>query len=287
MTKVKFFSDYERSENLLKRFEANYPINDDQLMFTVDDDYNYAVVFNRSDEPIKPGAKIITVIQEPSWSEAHQYKTFLTNSDYLLVHDPELFELNNQVKLGKHVIESPAYMFYDDKIHYSFFNNPEPVKKERKLSIIMSSISFSHGNYRKRLDLLVKILRSDLDIDIYGRGFNIPDKRYKGQLEYKHVGLMPYEYSIAVENSNEKNYVSEKFSDCVLCNTIPIYNGAPNVSEIYDDRFFKTIDLNSPTIIDDIREIIAIPAPYSNVNKDLYFNKYNLYNKLKEIIFGD
>ena len=285
--KVKFFSDYDTSENLLNRFRNNYDIYDNILGFTVNDDYNFAVLFNRSDEPIKPWAKTITVIQEPSFSEAHQYKTSLTNSDYLIIHDAHLFEEKYQIRLGGKVIESPSYMFYNDQIPYHYFDGAEQIKKQKKLSVIMSGLYFSRGNYRKRIALLERLLASDLDVDIYGRGLDISDPRYKGPLVNKHSGLIPYEYSIAIENSNERNYVSEKFIDCVLCNTTPIYNGAPNIKEIYDERYFKTIDLDSPTIIEDIRNIIRERAPGSLVNKKIYQNKFNLYTKLKEIVFGD
>jgi len=285
--KVKFFSDYDTSENLLNRFRNNYDIYDNILGFTVNDDYNFAVLFNRSDEPIKPWAKTITVIQEPSISEAHQYKTSLTNSDYLIIHDAHLFEEKYQIRLGGKVIESPSFMFYNDQIPYHYFDGAEQIKKQKKLSVIMSGLYFSRGNYRKRIALLERLLASDLDMDIYGRGLDISDPRYKGPLVNKHSGLIPYEYSIAIENSNERNYVSEKFIDCVLCNTTPIYNGAPNIKEIYDERYFKTIDLDSPTIIEDIRNIIREPAPGSLVNKKIYQNKFNLYTKLKEIVFSD
>jgi hypothetical protein len=284
--KIKFFSDYEVSENLLKRFKANYIIDDDLLTFTTADDYDFAVVFNRANDPIKPEAKIITVIQEPSWSDAHQNKSFLTNSDYIIVHDPELFENTHNVKLGGKIIESPAFMFYHDHVDHSFYNNTAQIRKEKKLSMIVSGLYFNRANYHKRIEVLVQILNSDFEIDIYGRGLNIQDRRYKGELKYKYEGLLPYEYSIAIENSNEKNYITEKFVDCVLCNTIPIYNGAPNIAEVYDPGYYRTIDLDSPTIIQDLKKIIVSPAPISSINKEIYFKQYNLYTKLKEIIYS-
>lgn len=284
--KIKFFSNYEVSENLLTRFKANYKIEDELLAFTTSDDYDYAVVFNSANDLLKPDAKVITVIQEPSWSHAHQNKFYLTNSDYILVHDPELFEKTNNVKLGGEVIECPAFMFYHDHVDHSFYDQAEQVKKEKKVSMIVSGLYFNRANYHKRIEVLVEILKSDLDIDIYGRGLNIQDSRYKGDLKYKHTGLLPYEYSIAIENSNEKNYITEKFVDCVLCNTTPIYNGAPNLSEIYDQRYYRIIDLDSPHIVQDLREIIVHPAPGAGINKNIYFEKYNLYTKLKEIIYG-
>lgn len=287
MIKLKFFSDYDNSENLLERFKQNYNVYDRSLNFTVNDDYNYAIIFNRANESIRPWARTVTIIQEPSWSEAHQYVTSLTNTDFLIIHDRALFEKKYQIRLENNVIESPSFMFYHDHLPQSFFHDSETIKKNRKISMIVSGQQFSRGNYRKRLGVLDQILASDLDIDIYGRNLNIRDDRYKGRLEYKYVGLMPYEYSIAIENSNEKNYITEKFFDCVICNTTPIYNGAPNISEVYDPQYFRTIDLDSQDIVNEIKQIISSPAPGAGPNKKIYFERYNLYTKLKEIIRND
>jgi len=281
--KVKFFSNYMDSEDLLKRFKANYEVYDDELTLTVEEDYDFAVVFNRTADTIRVEAKLITVIQEPSWSDAHGLQ-FLTRSDYILIHEPGLFEWNNRLKLGGKIIETPTYIFYNDEIDRSFFQHSEKVVKTKKVSMVVSNLNFRIGNYKRRLSLVEEILKSDLDIDIYGRGLNIADPRYKGELVHKYEGLLSYEYSIAIENCNEKNYVTEKFIDCVLCNTIPIYNGAPNITDIYDGRYMRKIEIWSDTIIEEIKEIIKEPAPDSRVNKDIYFEQYNLYAKLKEII---
>jgi hypothetical protein len=281
---VKFFSNYDSPAGLLKRFLANYSVWDDKLTFTIGEDYQFAVVFNGTDDLINPSAKIITVIQEPSWSPAHSNTAFLTGSDYLIIHDPELFERTWDIRLGGKVIQSPSYMFYDDEVDKTFFHYAASTKKIRKLSMIVSYLNKPAGIYYKRMDLLGKILDSDLDIDIYGRRLVIDDHRYKGAIDYKFTGLLPYEYSIAIENSEEKNYITEKFVDCVLCNTVPIYHGAPNINDVYDKRYFKTIDPESPSVLDDIKQIIREPAPFSTVNKTIYFNEFNLYKKLKKII---
>lgn len=287
--KIKFFANFATSEQILKRFKDNYIINDNDLEFTTDDNYDVAVVFNKTYEEIKEEAKIITVIQEPSWSPVHGDNNFLVDSDYLLIHDQALFEKVHKIKLGGTVIETPSYMWFHDHVNHTFFNGSEKIKKRKKLSMIVSSIYMSIGNYKKRIELLNKIFKSDLDIDIYGRGLQTDDKRYKGELQNKFTGLLPYQYSISIENSNEKNYLTEKFIDPVLCGTIPIYNGAPNVELIYNKNSFKTIDLDSPTIIEDIKLIIEPVNPLININdlnKDIYFNDFNLYTKLKEILLN-
>lgn len=287
--KVKFFSNYSNSAALLKRFKDNYIITDDILQFTTDDDYDVAVVFNKTFDTISSSAKIVTFIQEPSWSPIHIGNQFLLKSDILVIHDKELFEKTLKIKLGGKVIESPSFMWFHDHIEKEFFENLHKVKKKKNISMIVSSIYMSVGNYVKRLELVDKILKSDLEIDIYGRGLNIDDIRYKGELENKFTGLIPYHYSIAIENSCEKNYVTEKFIDPILCNTIPIYYGAPNIDDIYPKDSYNQIDLNSNSIIEDIKNIIKTPKDIVIRGdlffaKELYFDKYSLYTKLKEIL---
>ena len=195
-----------------------------------------------------------------------------------------MFEKTHQVKLGGKIIESPALMFYHDHVDYSFYNDAEQIEKEKKISMIVSGIYANYANYQKRIELLVQILNSDFDIDIYGRGLNLQDKSYKGELKYKYDGLWKYEYSIDIENANEK---TTSLKICRLFYVTPYHiHGAPNIAEVYDPGYYRTIDLDSPTIIQDLKEIIASQAPNSSINKEIYFKQYNLYTKLKEIVFS-
>ena len=45
-----------------------------------------------------------------------------------------------------------------------------------------------------------------------------------------------FQYSIIIENVREKDYFTEKLVDACLCETIPIYWGAPNISDYFDPR---------------------------------------------------
>jgi hypothetical protein len=49
-------------------------------------------------------------------------------------------------------------------------------------------------------------------------------------------------FHVAVENSKHKNYFTDKIIDCFCTKTLPIYWGAPNIGDFYDERgviFFK------------------------------------------------
>jgi hypothetical protein len=43
-----------------------------------------------------------------------------------------------------------------------------------------------------------------------------------------------FQFSIVLENSQQKNYFTEKIIDCLITKTIPIYWGCPNISEFFD-----------------------------------------------------
>ena len=59
-----------------------------------------------------------------------------------------------------------------------------------------------------------------------GRGYD--------PFEHKQDGLLPYRYSVVIENVQEVDYFTEKLLHCMLCGTIPIYWGAPNIEEYFD-----------------------------------------------------
>ena len=67
---------------------------------------------------------------------------------------------------------------------------------------------------------------SDIDLSVLGRGYQ--------PFELKQEGLLPYHYSVVIENVQEADYFTEKLLDCMLCGTMPIYWGAPNIDEYFD-----------------------------------------------------
>ena len=50
----------------------------------------------------------------------------------------------------------------------------------------------------------------------------------------KSDGLLPYRYSVVIENCREPSYFTEKLIDACLCRTVPIYWGAPDIAEFFD-----------------------------------------------------
>jgi hypothetical protein len=98
--------------------------------------------------------------------------------------------------------------------------------KTGMVSLIASEKRDTEG-HRLRHAIVDWARGTDRQVDIMGRGYRPFDR--------KSDGLAPYRYSVIIENGREENYFSEKLVDCLLCGTVPIYWGCPNI-----DRFFDT-----------------------------------------------
>ena len=90
-----------------------------------------------------------------------------------------------------------------------------------------------------------------------------------------------FQFSIAIENSQQPNYFTEKLMDCLLTKTIPIYWGCPNISEYFDTTGW--IIFND---IDDLKHKLSLlnDSYYSTytevINKN--YNTAKLYVDLHE-----
>lgn len=73
-----------------------------------------------------------------------------------------------------------------------------------------------------------------------------------------------FQFSIIIENSQQKNYFTEKIMDCILTKTIPIYWGCPNISDYFDTTGWIILQTDS---IDELKDKLTALTPD-------YYNKY-------------
>ncbi|UOA28063.1 hypothetical protein [Pseudosulfitobacter sp. DSM 107133] len=95
------------------------------------------------------------------------------------------------------------------------------LSKTQEVSLIASN----------RRDLEGHKLRHDVaalaqGVTLMGRGY--------APFEHKHEGLAPFRFSVVIENMRAGGYFSEKLVDALLCETVPIYWGAPDVADYFD-----------------------------------------------------
>jgi hypothetical protein len=134
-------------------------------------------------------------------------------------------------------------------------------EKNKLVSMVYSSKGGLDRNLRKEV-----ANRLNNKIDLFGSG------TIKGQLDAKSDSLVPYMYSISIENSISENYYTEKILDCFITGNIPIYRGCPNISDFFDSR--GIIEFNDITNVDNIINNISIELymemlPYIKINHEI------------------
>jgi hypothetical protein len=103
---------------------------------------------------------------------------------------------------------------------------------------------------------------------------------------YKDKALAKYRFSIAIENSSQKNYFTEKINDCFLFSTLPLYWGCPNISHFFPKDSYRLIDINKP---EEIKHIISEPITKKTERaieeaKNLILYKYNIWPSIESLI---
>lgn len=70
------------------------------------------------------------------------------------------------------------------------------------------------------------------DFDFYGNGWEQSKyKNYKGKIEGKLPVMSKYRFAICYENGVMNGYITEKIFDCFFSRCVPVYLGAPNISD--------------------------------------------------------
>ena len=177
------------------------------------------------------------------------------------------------------------------KKDFDYLNNLSyhDFEKQNNCSAIFSS---KHENRNKIMKKLSS--HSNCDVHFYGRGIAgilFDRNQYYGELNdngvCKYKGLVNYQKSIAIENSSQKNYFTEKLIDCFVCNTLPIYWGCPNIFDYFPEKSIRVIK-NSDSI-DDIMQKIKQPVTDEEINslkiaKELVMNEYNIWPAIQKAI---
>lgn len=102
---------------------------------------------------------------------------------------------------------------------------PTAAAKTRLVSMIASKKRVTPG-HRLRHQVADWAKASGFPLELFGRGFCPVDS--------VETALSPFHFSVVIENSQFPNYFSEKLIDCLLCRTIPIYWGDPNIASQFN-----------------------------------------------------
>ncbi len=206
------------------------------------------VVLNSVTRPrwvFAPRSSIMKIVQEPSvgttWSHAftHIHSRVFGK---ILTHSPDPKDTRQQRFMGylPRMVESQNQISQEIK------------RKESNISLISSVLDILPG-HRLRLSFVEKLLESrpDLRAHTFGRGRDL-------ELSNKEDGLASYRYSIAIENWSGKSYITEKFTDCILMHTVPLYFGAEDVGQYFPAKSYIWLPIEN---FDKCLEILEALGP--------------------------
>ncbi len=133
--------------------------------------------------------------------------------------------------------------------------NPERLRERGAVARIVrhgirKALSPTHKAFRgsqlhdRRLELLECLAQRE-EIDVFGRGWENPDNlpsrwkeslrpfpgMFRGPCDDKRETLRRYRFGIAYENTACPGWVTEKIVDCLVAGIVPVYLGAPDISE--------------------------------------------------------
>ena len=203
-----------------------YKIN---FELTAGEDYTHAIVVNTFMPRLNvPKENVVGLAWEPN---------------PLLGLRPPFVEYAKR-NIGRYFIGEKGTLPHPFEETYAFLNHtPMPrslAPKTKRCSIIFSQKQFMEGHhYRNKL--VEAILRTNLPIDIWGRGCDtlaVKDSRLKGAfLQHSVLPYQDYQFHICVENSCLNHYFSEKIVNALLFNCTPIYYGCKNIHHYFPDEF--------------------------------------------------
>ena len=176
---------------------------------------DHLLVYPRSEYHIKPfrrlKAKLSLMVQEPRCvHQKHRSLLRLSHRKFfrVLSHDKALVAgLPNGVFVPFGTTWVPDWQERD-------------LSKSKSCALIASAKRSQEG-HRLRHEIVEWARQETLDITALGGGYQ--------PFQDKADGLAAFRYSVVIENGREPDYFSEKLIDALLCLTVPIYWGSPNI----------------------------------------------------------
>ena len=182
----------------------------------------------------------------------------LPNWTKVYTADKDFLKLVNHLHPGKGI-----YSPYGDQ----WVTDTKKYDKIKDISMIASTKDFLPGHHMRH-----EVIRK------YGHMFD----RNVERIEKKEELLSGYAYSIAIENVSVPSYYTEKLLDCFATRTVPIYWGAPDISDHFDIR--GIIEFNTV-------KGLGMVLPECNMKlyasmKEAIENNYKLAQKVNHCVFN-
>lgn len=256
-----------------------------------DSDIDYYVIINKpKPEDFYIGEKTIIFQMEPQCVNSEQNWGVKTWGEWA---NPDSNKFS-MIRTNKEYLNCTQWQL---NLTYNYLKNEKITKDEIKNKIISSicSSKYYDPGHIKRIDFLSYLESKndpEIKLDIYNADNLHGFKSYKGQLSMKdkHLGILPYKYYFMCENNSEPNYITEKFWEPIISETLIFYWGCPNVSDYINPLAYVQLDMDdfekSYQIIKNALEnnLWEQRIQYIREEKEKILDYYNFFPTLKRII---
>jgi hypothetical protein len=284
-TKIKLMCWWDNSKRLTDRMKRQFILNLENELFEFDDDNpDYTIVLGgvNWDLVSTPKEKTFFISQEPVWSPnenkeiLHNYcsKIFISDKreypdrpEYIETQIPRFYGGADEINTEKEW-EWSSKMF-----DYNY-------EKSKNISMVLTNGWSTHLSHfsKPETSRIIYVERSVLSdkfsddlnfVNIWGQYQQKNGRNNHGGAWTKLIALKEYRFTICFENTIQKNYITEKFWDAVMIDTVPIYFGCNNIDEYIEPETF----INLTNIIDDYQSIVK-ELNYINDNSEELYQKY-------------
>lgn len=275
--RIRIFADFCDSTQAKKYIDKISYYNGDKIEIIDNDEYTHVIIWNTAMPNIREGIPKENVI-----GFAYEPLVYLRLTqdfiDYAIKYIHKYY-IGDVFNLPAPFVEKNGYLLYNMRLK-------ELKPKNNRMSIMISQKLHQKG-HKYRHVLANAILKTDLPIDIYGRGcgfdvYNQSDSRLKGTFE-RYEPYDGYSFHICIENVSSNHYFSEKIINPLLMNVVPVYLGCTHINQYFPNNIVKlTGDVTADMLL--ITDIINNPYNYRKmIDVDEIEKKVSLKHNAEEL----
>lgn len=295
-TRVKMLCNWCDSESLCKEWDklskGKYTWNDIQITWE-NNDIDYYVILNKPQKGAYFVPERTIVFQMEPWcSNRDQTWGVKTWGEWADVYQAAQTKF---LHVHSHRNYCNVAFWQINKTHTQLQDlvRNKPDYTSKVLSTVCSSKYFDPGHI-KRIDFLHFLeTKKDITLHIYNednrRGFRSYMGKARPNID-KGKGILPYKYYFMCENNSEKNFITEKLWEPILCETLCFYWGCPNVSDHIDPLAYVPLDMDDfegsyRTIVEAIQsDLWSKRLPILQAEKKKILNNYSFFPLLESIL---
>jgi len=242
--KIRCFSDFTTSTGIQEEYiskclnsiapgSTNHYGEKQKYIFTDKDDYTHVFIFN------KAMPNIAHIPKQNVIGFAHEPLPFLQIT-------PEFISYAQKHIQCYYLGDNPGILpepFHEGNGYLSCYSPPLSVPSViKKFMSIMISQKISAPGHKYRHELVSAILKTNLPIDIYGRGCvyyqSIRDDRIKGGFQSTEL-YDGYTFTICIENFRSSHYFSEKIINPLNHMITPLYLGCYHIHQYFPEMYLE------------------------------------------------